>query len=100
VKAFLAASAEGYKQCDSGEAPEGMKLMLTMNPEHSEALYHFKLGEVRKRKMVTGGDAETLGIGAMTDPRWKSFFETMSGAGVYPKTLDYSKAYTLSFIGK
>ena len=99
VKKFLAASAEGYKQCDSGEASEGMKLMLTTNPEHSEALYHFKLAEVRKRKMVTGGDAEKLGIGAMTDARWKGFFETMSNAGVYPKTLDYTKAYALTFFG-
>jgi NitT/TauT family transport system substrate-binding protein len=99
VKKFLAASAEGYKQCDLGEAPEGMKLMLGMNPDHSEALYHFKLSEMRKRKMVTGGDAEKLGIGAMTDARWQDTFETMSNAGIYPKTLDYKKAYTLQFVG-
>lgn len=99
VKKFLAATAEGYKQCDSGEAPEGMKLMLKMNPDHSEALYHFKLKEMRRRKMVTGGDAEKLGIGAMTNARWKDFFDTMANAGVYPKTLDYTKAYTLKFVG-
>jgi NitT/TauT family transport system substrate-binding protein len=99
VKKFLAASAQGYKECDTGEAPEGMKLMLEMNPDHSEALYHFKLAEMRKRKMVTGGDAAKLGIGAMTDARWKSFFETMSNAGIYPKALDYKKAYTLEFVG-
>ena len=99
VKAFVAASAEGYRQCDAGEAPEGMKLMLSENPEHSEALYHFKLAEVRKRGMVTGGDAAKLGVGAMTDARWKSFFDTMSGAGIYPKTLDYKRAYTLEFVG-
>jgi NitT/TauT family transport system substrate-binding protein len=75
-----------------------MKLLLEMNPDHSEALYHFKLKEIRDRKMVTGGDAEKLGIGAMTDARWKEFFDTMSNAGVYPKTLDYTKAYTLKFL--
>jgi NitT/TauT family transport system substrate-binding protein len=100
VKKFLAATAEGYRQCDAGEAPEGMKLMLTMNPDQSEALYHFKLSQMRNRKMVTGGDAETLGIGAMTDARWKDTFETLSDAGVYAKTLDYKKAYTLQFVGK
>jgi NitT/TauT family transport system substrate-binding protein len=99
VKKFIAASAEGYKQCDAGEAPEGMKLMLEMNPDHGEPLYHFKLAEVRKRKMVTGGDAATLGIGAMTDARWKSTFETLSHAGVYPTKLDYTKAYSLKYIG-
>jgi NitT/TauT family transport system substrate-binding protein len=44
---------------------------------------------MRSRKMVTGGDTEKLGIGAMTDARWKDFFDTMSNAGLYPKTLDY-----------
>ena len=58
-----------------------MKLMLQMNPDHGEALYHFKLGEMRKRKMVTGGDAEKLGIGAMTDARWKDTFETHEQCG-------------------
>ena len=100
VGKFLKASAEGYRQCDSGEAPEGMKLMLSSNPEHTEALYHFKLGEVRKRGMVTGGDAAKFGLGAMTDARWKSFFDTMSDAGIYPKSLDYKMAYTLDFVGE
>ena len=43
--------------------------------------------------MVTGGDAEKLGIGAMTDARWKDFFDTMSNAGLYPKTLDYKSLH-------
>ena len=33
-----------------------------------------------------------------TDARWKDFFEIMSDAGVYPRTLDYKAAYTLQFV--
>ncbi len=50
--------------------------------------------------MVDSGDALTLGIGAMTDARWKSFAASMIQAGVYPPTIDLSKAYTLRFVNK
>jgi NitT/TauT family transport system substrate-binding protein len=33
----------------------------------------------------------------MSDARWKSFFDTMTAAGVYPAKLDYKAAYTLEF---
>ena len=77
-----------------------MKLLLTLNPDHGEPLFHFKLKEMKERGMVDGGDAATLGIGAMTDARWKDFFDTMSAAGIYPAKLDYKSAYTLAFVKK
>ena len=33
----------------------------------------------------------------MTDVQWKRFYDTMSSLGLYPKGLDYNKAYDLSF---
>jgi NitT/TauT family transport system substrate-binding protein len=93
VKRFIDATAHGYADCTSGEAEPGMKLMLEANPEHGEPLYHYKLKVMRERTMVAGPD----GIGGMTDARWKSFFDLMSEAGVYPKTLNYKTAYTLEF---
>jgi NitT/TauT family transport system substrate-binding protein len=33
----------------------------------------------------------------MTDARWKAFFDVAAAQGVYPKTLDYKRAYTLQF---
>jgi NitT/TauT family transport system substrate-binding protein len=36
----------------------------------------------------------------MTDARWRDFFDTMAAAGVYPKNMDYKKAYTLKFVDK
>jgi NitT/TauT family transport system substrate-binding protein len=41
-----------------------------------------------------------MGIGAMTDARWKDFFDTMAKAGLYPADMDYKKAYTLQFVDK
>jgi NitT/TauT family transport system substrate-binding protein len=50
--------------------------------------------------IVESGDAEALGIGAMTDARVKDFFDKMVRAGVVKPTVDYRKAYTLQFVNK
>jgi NitT/TauT family transport system substrate-binding protein len=51
-------------------------------------------------KIVKSGDALKLGIGAMSDERWKRFYETMADAGAFPKGVDYKKAYSLDFVNK
>ncbi len=100
VRAFIRATREGYEACMAGDYAAGMKLLLAMNPDHGEALFHFKLKEMKERGLVDGGDAARLGIGAMTDERWTSFFETMSAAGVYSPKLDYKAAYTLGLLDR
>jgi NitT/TauT family transport system substrate-binding protein len=98
VQAFLDATRKGYAACLAGDYAAGMKLILELNPEHGEPLFHFKLKQMKERAMVDGGDAAKLGIGAMTDARWKDFVDTMSAAGVYKPGLDYKSAYTLGFV--
>jgi NitT/TauT family transport system substrate-binding protein len=50
--------------------------------------------------IAMSGEAKTLGLGSMTDERWKTFFDTMSAEGLYPASLDYKKAYDLRFVNK
>jgi NitT/TauT family transport system substrate-binding protein len=50
--------------------------------------------------IVDSGDTTTLGIGAMTDARMKSFFDKMVRAGVVKASIDPSRAYTLQFVNK
>ena len=50
--------------------------------------------------MVDSGDSLKLGIGAMSDERWKAFHEVMSKQKVYEPDLNYKKAYTLQFVNK
>jgi NitT/TauT family transport system substrate-binding protein len=47
---------------------------------------------------VASGDALRLGIGAMTDARWAEFYNAASAVGMYPKGIDYKRAYTLRFV--
>ena len=98
VQAFIDASRAGWEQCLHGDYTPAMKAILAMNPEHGEALFHFKMKQIRERGLVDSGDAKTLGLGAMTDARWKDFFDVMAASGVYPPTLDYRQAYTLRFV--
>jgi NitT/TauT family transport system substrate-binding protein len=53
---------------------------------------------LKSHGILQSGDAATLGIGAMTDARWKEFTDDVVAQGLYPKTLDYQKAYTLKFV--
>ena len=98
VLAFVDATRRGYDECVHGDYTPAMEATLRLVPEGGEALYRFKLAQMRERGLVDGGDAAEHGIGAMTDARWSSFFATMAQAGVYPKDLDYRAAYTLRFV--
>lgn len=97
VARFVAASREGWRECAKGDYSAAMQATLAANPEHGEALYHFKMKQMRERGLIDSGDAAEHGPGAMSDARWKGFFETMSAAGVYRPDLDYRRAYTLEF---
>ncbi len=98
VRAFVNATRDGFAACMAGNYSAGMKLLLQMNPDHGEPLFHFKIKEMKTRELVDGGDAKTFGIGAMTDTRWKAFFDTMAAAGVYSSTLNYRSAYSLQLL--
>ena len=60
----------------------------------------YALKTMNERGIVRSGDALKGGIGAMSDARWKSFYQTMSEAGAFPKGVDVAKAYSLEFVNK
>jgi len=99
VKRFVAASMAGWKSYIGGDPAPANSLIRKENPEMSEAILAKAVTGMKQAGLVTSGDAATLGIGAMTDARWAAFFGFTTEAGIYPKDLDYKKAYTLAFIG-
>jgi NitT/TauT family transport system substrate-binding protein len=98
VKAFVVASAEGWRTYLHGDPTPGDALIRKANPEIGQDVLDQAREKMRRYAIVEGGDATTLGIGAMTHARWKAFYEMASSQGVYPKTLDYRRAYTLQFL--
>jgi len=97
VAAFVEATRAGWEQCIDGDYAPALKAVLAADPKHDEALFHYKMKQLRERAMVKSGDATVAGAGAMSDARWKRFFETMSGAGIYAASLDYKAAYSLKY---
>jgi NitT/TauT family transport system substrate-binding protein len=70
------------------------------NPDMSDAQISYSYAKMKEYGIIDSGDAKTLGIGAMTDARWQAFFESAAAVGLYPKELDFKKAYTLQFVDK
>ena len=97
VRAFIEASIEGWYSYLSDPAP-GNALIRHDNPDITQDVLDNSVRIMRADGIVDSGDSKTLGIGAMTDARWKGFFDTMVTAGLYKPDLDYHRAYTLQFV--
>ncbi|SDW34661.1 ABC transporter substrate-binding protein [Thiocapsa roseopersicina] len=98
VRAFVAASIAGWKDYLTGDPTPGNSLIKADNPEMTDAVLLHAIAEMNRYRLATAGDAETAGIGVMTEARWQAFFETMSADGVYPTTLDWRRAFSLDFL--
>ena len=98
VQAFVDATAEGWQDYVFGNPTPGNALIKAANPEMTDDLIAQAIAKMKSYGLVMGGDAAKLGVGAMTDATWKSFFDTMSSVGLYDKTLNYRKAYDLRFV--
>jgi NitT/TauT family transport system substrate-binding protein len=97
VARFVKASMEGWKSYLNDPAP-GNALIRKDNPQMSDAQLAYGVEQLKKLKIVTGGDAATQGIGTMSDARWKKTFDYMVDAKLLKPATDYHAAYTLQFI--
>lgn len=100
VKAFVEASAAGWKSYLDGDAAPGDALIRKDNPEMTQDVLDQAREKMKTYGIVDSGDAQTGGIGVMTDARWAEFFDLAAAQGVYPKDMDYKRAYTLQFVTK
>ena len=98
VKAFVAATAKGWNDYLNGDPKPADAMILKDNPEMTEDVLEQARAKLKAYAIVEGGDAKAGGIGAMTDAGWQAFFDMASGAGVFPKALDYRKGYSLQFL--
>ena len=100
VKAFVEASAKGWRDYLYGDPSAADALIRKDNPEMTEDVLDQARDKMRRFGLVDSGDAKAGGVGAMTDARWKLVFETAASEGLYPKDMDYKRAYTLQFLAK
>jgi NitT/TauT family transport system substrate-binding protein len=100
VQRFVDASVIGWANYLYGDNAAANARIKRDNPEMTDALIAYSIATMKQFGIVDSGDAQTLGIGAMTDARMKSFFDKMVRAGVVKAGLDYRKSYTMQFVNK
>jgi NitT/TauT family transport system substrate-binding protein len=100
VQRFVDASIKGWYSYLEGDPKPANELIKQANPEMNDEQLAYGIAKMKEYGIVDSGDSLKNGIGAMTDERWKSFFETMTAEGLFKKETDYTKAYTLKFINK
>jgi NitT/TauT family transport system substrate-binding protein len=102
VQRFVSASLEGWAEYIKGGPPiEAANAQIKKeNPDMDDDKLAYALKVMNEKGIVRSGDALKLGIGAMTDARWRRFYETMADAGVFAPGLDLAKAYSLAFVNK
>jgi NitT/TauT family transport system substrate-binding protein len=98
VQAFYDATRDGWHDYLSGDASSANRLIKRDNPDMTDAIIAQSIDKMRRYQLVSGGDAPAFGVGGMTEKRWGEFYQAMQSEGLYPKGLDYTKAYDLRFM--
>jgi NitT/TauT family transport system substrate-binding protein len=100
VQRVVDSSIEGWYGYMYGDRTEANAAIKTANPDMSDAQLAYSFDKMKEYGIVDSGDTIKLGIGAMTDERWKKLVDTGVAAGIYPANVDYKKTYTLKFVNK
>jgi NitT/TauT family transport system substrate-binding protein len=99
VQRFVDASIKGWYSYLADPVP-GNNLIKQANTSMTDEQISFSIQKMKDSGLILGGDAQQLGIGAMTAERWESFFNNMVQAGVFDNTVKYKDAYSLKFVNK
>jgi NitT/TauT family transport system substrate-binding protein len=97
IARFVRASVEGWKSYISDPAP-GNALIRKDNTNMTEEQLAYAVAKLKEYRLLTGGDAARLGIGIMTDERWKKTCDYMLSQSLLKPEVDCRQAYTLQFV--
>jgi NitT/TauT family transport system substrate-binding protein len=99
VQRFVDASIKGWYSYLENPTP-GNELIKAANPTMTDEQIAYSVQKLQEYGIITSGDAEKMGIGAMTDEQWQSFVNTMIQVGIFKPNVNYKDAYTLKFVNK
>jgi NitT/TauT family transport system substrate-binding protein len=101
VQKFVDATLIGWYNYLYGDNKGGNELIKRVNPDMSDAQLAGGIELMKRLGIVDSGDAQTRGIGAMSEARIKDFYDKMVKAGVYKAgDVDLKKVATLQFVNK
>lgn len=96
VRAFVEATAAGWRAYLHGDPSAADALIRKDNPEMSQDVLDQAREKLKSYEIVEGAHPDQLGL--MTDERWTEFYQMARDQGVYPADMDYRSAYTLDFV--
>jgi NitT/TauT family transport system substrate-binding protein len=94
---FVKASLEGWKNYMSNPAPANA-LIKVDNPKMSDEQIAFGIEQMKLLKVLDGGDAQTMGIGIITEARWKATYAYMASSGLLKPEVDWKAGFTDRFV--
>jgi NitT/TauT family transport system substrate-binding protein len=100
VQAFVDASILGWMDYLYGDPGPGNALILAANPDMTPEQIAYSIDAMKAYGIVDSGDALELGVGAMTDARWESFFLQAVDWGIVEPDLPWRAGYTLEFVNR
>ena len=100
VECFVDGSLKGWYNYLYGDNSGANELIKAANPEMTQDKIDYAISKMKEWGIVDSGDAETMGIGVITDAKVADFYNKMVEAGVVDAGIDYSATYTTQFVGK
>lgn len=100
VQRFVNATIEGCYSFLDGDPAQAFAMIRHDNADMTEAQMVFTRDTLKRYGIIDSGDARTLGIGAMTDARWKAIWDLMVKTHISEPGETYQAAYDLSFVDK
>ena len=98
VRRFVRASLEGWKSYLKGDPAPANALIKADNPKMGDEQIAFGIKRMNELKVLDGGDAATMGIGIMTEARWKTTYDFLVAEGLLDKSVDWRKGFTTEFV--
>ncbi|MEL6128262.1 MAG: ABC transporter substrate-binding protein [Pseudomonadota bacterium] len=100
VKCFVEGSIKGWYTYLYGDNAAANVLIKGDNPEMTDDKIAFAIDKMKEFGIVDSGDAETMGIGSLTETNVKTFFDKMVAAGVVSSEVDWEASFDTSFVNQ
>ncbi len=94
---FTKATQEGWKAYMANPTA-GNELIKKMNSKMPDGQIEFTIKKMKDDKVLDAGEGATLGIGSMTEARWKTIRDFMVESGFLKPETDHTQALTTQFI--
>lgn len=98
VRCFVESSILGWYNYLYGDNTAANAEIMRLNAEFGQDKIDYAISQMIKYGILVSGDAETLGLGAITEEKAGGFFESMVAAGVLDADLDWRRAFDTTYI--